>query len=270
MAGRTAFSGYGAIVVPVLAFGRQAVLKVAFPHEEAAVEGHALRLWKGRGAVEMLADDIGDCAMLLERLDPLHSLGNEPFDTATAVWGAIVRELSIVPDARPEWASLPSIADRLERWSDDLPATWEELGRPFGRRLLEAGLEVCQTRGAVGRRGGTDVLVHTDLHYENILARPRADGGFLAIDPQPAVGEAEFAVAPMLWNRLEGLEPSNPEAALRIRLDALCAAAGLDAGAATAYAIAREVDNALWYAAKPHHERELARSVWVAGALAAR
>ena len=34
----------------------------------------------------------------------------------------------------------------------ELPESWEQLGRPFPRWLLEAALEVCQTRGAVGRR----------------------------------------------------------------------------------------------------------------------
>ncbi len=76
------------------------------------------------------------------------------------------------------------------------------LTAPFPRWLLEAALEVCQTRGAVGRRSGTDVLVHTDLHFMNILATTTAErlslrGDYLAIDPpQPQIGEAEFAVAP--------------------------------------------------------------------------
>ena len=68
------------------------------------------------------------------------------------------------------------MAARAEQWSDELPESWERLGRPFPRWLLEAALEVCQTRGAVGRRSGNDVLVHTDLHYLNILARLRRDG----------------------------------------------------------------------------------------------
>jgi streptomycin 6-kinase len=179
------------------------------------------------------------------------------------------------------------VAARAEQWSDELPETWEHLGRPFPRWLLEAALEVCQTRGAVGRRSGKDVLVHADLHYLNILAcrgvsnagapEPgrREDGpagpeSYAAIDPQPMIGEAEFAVAPVLWNRLRELPVKDPGPALLDRCRDFSAAAGLDPEAARQWSLAREVENALWYASRPHHEGDLARSLWVASTLAGR
>ena len=145
---------------------------MAFPHEEATREHHALALWGGHGAVRLLAADAGSCALLLERLDACRSLLDVPLDTAVTVWGGVVRQLSVVPDDRPEWLEIDHVAARAEQWSDEFPEAWEQLGRPFPRWLLEAALEVCQTRGAVGRRSGKDVLVHADLHYLNILARP--------------------------------------------------------------------------------------------------
>lgn len=275
--GELPWNGHGAVVLPVRrADGSPAVLKVAFPHGEALVERHALALWGGSGAVTLLADDPASCAMLLERLDA-GSLLVVPLDAAAEVWGAVVRELGITPDGRPQWREFVHVAARAEQWSDELPADWEQLGRPFPRWLLEAALEVCQTRGSVGRRSGRDVLVHTDLHFQNILARPlalpptvTATGGWAAIDPQPMVGEAEFAVAPVLWNRLSDLPADQPEAALRRRCDQFSAAAGLDGEAARQWGIVREVANALWYAGKPHHQGDLARSLWVASTLAGR
>ncbi len=172
------------------------------------------------------------------------------------------------------------MAARAEQWSDDLPADWEQLGRPFPRWLLEAALEVCQTRGAVGRRAGTDVLVHTDFHYLNILARPGAPvrcrrpagagrrAGFAAIDPQPMIGEAEFAVAPLLWNRIRDLPRTDPGQGLLDSCRDFSAAAGLDAEVARQWSLAREVENALSYASRPHHGGDLARSLWVASTLA--
>ncbi len=220
--GALPWSGHGAIVIPVrrryadpTSDGRNptaAVLKVAFPHQEAVRERHALALWDGHGAVGLLAADAGSCALLLERLDAGRSLLDIPLEAAAAVWGALVTRLSLAPDNRPQWRAFDHIAARAEQWSDELPQTWEELGRPFPRWLLEAALEVCQTRGAVGRRSGIDVLVHTDMHFGNVLARRGtedrhgldADGleRYAVIDPQPMIGEAEFAVAPLLWNRL--------------------------------------------------------------------
>jgi streptomycin 6-kinase len=197
-------------------------------------------------------------------------------------------QLSLVPDDEPRWREFDHIAGRAEQWSDDLPADWEQQGRPFPRWLLEAALEVCQVRGAVGRRSGRDVLVHTDFHFLNILARPEAAavqgvavqgpgvaggvaaGGrtFVTIDPQPMIGEPEFAVAPLLWNRLGDLPRDRPGAGLRQRCQDFSAAAGLDAEAARQWAVVREVENALQYAATPGHQGDLARSLWVASTLA--
>jgi streptomycin 6-kinase len=271
--GAMPWNGHGGVVVPVRRNdGTPAALKVAFPHDEARVERHALELWSGHGAVRLLESDAGTCSMLLERLDADCSLQDVPMDDAVAVWGGLVRRLSLVPDQRPQWRELDHIAARAEQWSDDLPADWEQQGRPFPRWLLEAALEVCQVRGAVGRRSGRDVLVHTDLHFLNILARPACqDGiGFAAIDPQPMIGEAEFAVAPLLWNRIQDLPPSDPQAGLRERCDDFSEAAGLDGEVARQWGIAREVENALSYAGRPHHQGDLARSLWVASTLAGR
>jgi streptomycin 6-kinase len=283
--------GHGAIVVPVRRLDadggppESAVLKVAYPHEEAIVERHALTLWAGDGAVRLLAADADAGALLLERLDAARSLQDVPVDAAVPVWGELVRRLSLVPDARPQWREFGHVAARAEQWSDELPESWEQLGRPFPRWLLEAALEVCQTRGAVGRRSGKDVLVHTDLHFLNVLARPARSGArgalgvaggaadatsYAAIDPQPMIGEAEFAVAPLLWNRIPELSRADPERGLLERCRDFSAAAGLDAEAARQWSLAREVDNALWYASQPRHEGDLARSLWVASTLAGR
>ncbi|MDQ0028994.1 aminoglycoside phosphotransferase family protein [Arthrobacter bambusae] len=279
--GAEPWNGHGGIVIPVRYNGTPSVLKIAFPHEEALVERHALALWGGSGAVRLLEADAASCAMLLERLDALSWLQAAPMDEARDVWGSLMKELGIEPDDRPEWKGFEHIAARAERWSDELPAEWEHLGQPFPRWLLEAALEVCQTRGAVGRRAGKDVLVHCDLHFMNIL--PRLNGGstldgtgatgnrgYVAIDPQPMIGEAEFAVAPILWNRIRDLSRTAPEVALLERCADFSSAAGLDGEAAREWSLVREVDNALWYAGKPRHEGDLARSLWVASTLAGR
>ncbi|WP_411376023.1 aminoglycoside phosphotransferase family protein [Arthrobacter sp. MPF02] len=271
------WNGHGGMVIPVLcAGGSPAALKIAFPHDEAKLERHALALWQGQGAAALLEHDAGSCAMLLERLDAGRSLAGLPVDDTVEVWGALVRQLGLVPDGRPQWQEFDHIAARAEQWSDDLPADWEQLGRPFPRWLLEAALEVCQTRGAVGRRSSRDVLVHTDLHFLNVLARPVRTGaraaaaGYAAIDPQPMVGEAEFGVAPLLWNRIGDLPAGAPGMGLRQRCADFSTAAGLDGDVARQWTIAREVANALWYAGKPGHRGDLARSLWVASTLAGR
>ena len=84
------------------------------------------------------------------------------------------------------------------------------------------------------------------------------------------IGEAEFAVAPVLWNRIRELPQQDPGRALLARCGDFSAAAGLDAEAARQWSLAREVENALWYASQRHHDGDLARSLWVASTLAGR
>ncbi|MDQ4045897.1 MAG: aminoglycoside resistance protein, partial [Actinomycetota bacterium] len=119
------------------------------------------------------------------------------------------------------------------------------------------------------------VLVNTDFHFLNILARLDASedhrhAGYAAIDPQPMIGEAEFGVAPVLWNRITELPAADPEAGLLARCRDFSTAAGLDEEIARQWSLVREVDNALHYASRPGHEGDLARSLWVASTVAGR
>ena len=268
--GAPPWNGHTGLVVPVRGGdGTSAALKISFPFDEALLEPIALSLWNGHGMVQILEQDAATCSMVLARLDAGSSLISVPMDEAVDVWGGLVRQLSIEPDGRPGWTEIPHIAATAERYCDELPARWNDLNRPFPRWLLEAALEVCQTRGAVSRREAHDVLVHTDLHYQNILASP--DGsGYLGIDPQAQLGEAEFAVAPCLWNRLQDLPRRNAEAGLRRRASVLAAAAGLDGAAAAAWAVVREVENALCYLEKRGQDGDAQRSLWVACTMAGR
>lgn len=262
------WNGHTAIVLPVrTASGDAAALKIAFPYEEAVLEPIALKLWAGHGIVQILEHDVASTSMVIDRLDANKSLLTAPIEEAIEVWGSVMRQLSVAPDNRPAWAEIPHIAATAERYCDELPARWEDLNRPFPRWLLEAALEVCQTRGVVSRRTSADVLVHTDLHYLNILDS-LDNSGYLAIDPQPQIGDAEFAVAPCLWNRIQDLPQHGAEAALRRRSSMLCSAAGLDESIATEWAVVREVENALRYLETGNQEGDAQRSLWVASTMA--
>ena len=83
------------------------------------------------------------------------------------------------------------------------------------------------------------------------------------------IGEPEFALAPLLWNRLRDLPADQPGKGLLRRCRSFSAAAGLDPEVSRQWAIAREVDNALWSAAHGQ-PGDLARSLWVASTLAGR
>lgn len=82
---------------------------------------------------------------------------------------------------------------------------------------------------------GEQVLVHQDLHAENVLAAEREP--WLVIDPKPLAGEREFAVAPIV----RSFELGHSKRAVLYRLDKLTADLGLDRDRARGWAIAQTV-----------------------------
>jgi streptomycin 6-kinase len=122
----------------------------------------------------------------------------------------------------------------------------------------------------VGRRSDHDVLVHSDLHYANLLpSSPGQVRDFTAIDPKPVLGDAEYALAPMLWNRLDELDAGDPAGHLRAHGTALSAAAGLDTELAHGWTVVREVRNALSYLGHGL-TGDAQRSLWVASSVLGR
>ncbi|KNC18995.1 hypothetical protein AC792_08815 [Arthrobacter sp. RIT-PI-e] len=271
--GRAPWAGHCAVVLPVRRRhhgGQPAVLKLTVPHDEALTEPDALELWDGHGAVRLLAASRGDFALLLERLDGDRSLLDVPLDRTPAPWAEVFRELCIPAGTTAAWAGMPQLAAEAEQWTDTLPERWQHLGEPFPRWLLEAALDVCSGRGMVGRRWDRDVLVHSDLHYANLLpVSPGALGGFVAIDPKPVVGDAEYGLAPLLWNRLDELDAADPAGHLVAHAAALAAAAGLDQELAIGWTVVREVRNALSYL-RDGARGDAERSLWVASSVLGR
>jgi streptomycin 6-kinase len=82
---------------------------------------------------------------------------------------------------------------------------------------------------------GELVLVHQDLHGENVLAAEREP--WLVIDPKPLSAEREFAVAPIV--RSSELGHSRREALYR--LDRLTSELGLDRERARDWTIAQTI-----------------------------
>ena len=222
--------GNTALVLPVRTpDGRPAVLKVVWPHPEAEHEALALQHWGGRGAVRLLRADPHRWALLLERLSAQDL--SEVWDVeACGIVGDLYRRLHV--PAPPQLRTLSSRA-----------ATWaEELGRvdrtaPVPHRMVQHARSLARDLAA---DAGTDgVLVHTDLHFHNVLA----DGeGWLAIDPKPLSGDPHFEPAPMLWNRWSELE-GRVRDGVRDRFLALVDAAGLDEDRARDWVIVRMLVN---------------------------
>jgi streptomycin 6-kinase len=218
--------GHCSLALPVTGpGGMDAVLKLQFPDRESEHEAAALAAWAGDGAVRLLGHAVDLHALLLERCLPGTHLSERPADEALAVLAELVGRLSVPADG-----PFPSLADEAARWSQELPLTWARAGRPFERELVDHVLEVLDRLPATQ---GRPVLVHQDLHADNVLRAERER--WLVIDPKPVVGERELAAAPIV----RSAELGHDRASVIRRLDHLSEALGLDRNRARDWAFAQ-------------------------------
>ena len=81
-------------------------------------------------------------------------------------------------------------------WLGNLPCVVAGLAREWNLEV-DAPFEGSNVSYvAPAMRGSEQVLVHQDLHGENVLAAQREP--WLVIDPKPLAGEREFSLAPII------------------------------------------------------------------------
>ncbi len=258
-----AMFGACALAVPVrlLGAGRdaagvsgEAVLKVGWPHPEAATESLALQSWNGHGAVRLLRADPARFALLLERLHE-RDLTRVDIDEACEVLGGLLATLR-----RPAHPRVPRLDDWAGRQATELRAAPPVIPRRYLDQAAALASEL------VVRRPAEERLLHTDLHYTNVLAAYRSP--WLAIDPKPMAGDVAFEVAPALWNRAGELGTgSQVRWSLRRRLEIICERSGIDEGRARAWTIVREADNAVDLAADPQARDRISLAVMIIKAM---
>jgi streptomycin 6-kinase len=227
--------GHTALVVPVLAADARAVLKLGWPDDEGQHEILGLQHWHGNGAVQLIRADPRRNAMLLERLDAIDLTGVDVLEACEIVAGLYGR--IHVPAPPP----LLTLSSYIRRWTDDL----ERLPRsaPLPRRIVEQAVHLG--RELVADPATDGVMIHGDLHYENVLAGDREP--WLAIDPKPMSGDPHYEIAPLLWNRFEEVVATGDvREAVRRRFHTVVDVAELDEDRARGWVIVREAHNAMW------------------------
>ena len=227
--------------------GSPAVLKIQFPDRESEYEADALARWDGEGAVRLLEQDRELHALLLEQCDPGTPLSREEPERALDVLIGLLPRLW-VPAAAPFFRLL---AEEAAWWADGLVARWERAGRPFERRLVDAALDMLVV---LPDSQGEQVLLHQDLHGDNVLRAAREP--WLAIDPKPLAGERELGAAPII----RSFELGHGRQAVLRRLDRLTAELGLDRARARGWTIAQTV---AWSCDSDHASEHLDTVRWL-------
>ena len=231
------------LVAPaVTADGVDAVLKMQKPHRESDHEAAALELWDGEGAVRLLAHDPEQHALLIERCVPGTPLASAGQAAALDVFVELLPRLW-----KPAGPPFRPLVDEAAWWAEYLPRQdWS-----VAPELLDAALEAL--RDLPGTQG-EQVLLHQDLHGENVLAARREP--WLAIDPKPLAGEREFGVAPVV----RSFELGHSKRDVLYRFDRLTAELGLDRERARGWTIAQTV---AWTFDSKFHETHVETARWL-------
>jgi streptomycin 6-kinase len=221
--------------------GTRAVLKIGIPHREAEYEPDALELWDGDGAVRLLGRDDARHAILIERCEPGTYLSSLELDGALDVLIGLLPRL---------WKSagepFHTLREEAEWWLAYLPSEATVDGY-LRDAAIDALRELAPTQGE-------QVLLHQDLHGENVLAAEREP--WLAIDPKPLLGEREFAVAPIV----RSFELGHSKRDALHRLDRLTSELGLDRERARGWTIGQTV---AWSGGSDHVETHVETVRWL-------
>jgi streptomycin 6-kinase len=237
------------IVFPVIrSDGSTAVLKIQWPHPESVHEHEALRLWNGDTAVRLYAYDGEEHALLLERCERGVHLSTAGEEQALEVFTQMLPRLWV--PAGPPFTNLP---EECSAWQKRLPADWKLTNRPFECVLLDAALAAMD---ALSSTQGEQVLLHQDLHGDNVLSARREP--WLAIDPKPLVGERELSLAPIICSYGFG----HSRADVVHRLDVLSAALRLDRERCRLWALVQTLAWAFEGAMVYDKHLETARWLW--------
>lgn len=181
--------------------------------------------------VSLLRYELDQGAILMEWLDHSTSLDDVEIHQAVAAAAALLRKLSVIA---PPTVQIISLRDHVQGWPDRWLREWARLGRPLHRSLIDAASEICQDLAPRAAR----MLVNHDLHYRNILDSGRI--GWLAVDPKGVIGDPEFSLGPLMWNRFGG------ETDIQWRFDRYVDQAGLDVHRAKGWLLVSVIDFFLW------------------------
>lgn len=186
--------GRSSLVVLVRrADGTPAVLKLAPPRFRPEAERAALAHWDGLGAVQLVGGVVSEGVLLLERLHPDVSVRSLPEAKALLEAAGTLRRLWVEP---PAGHSFETVAERTGRQAAVMRA---RAGADVAG-LVDAALAAREELVAAPPEHR---LLHGTFRQSKVLAGERTP--WLAVGPDPVVGECAFDLARLVRDRVEDL-----------------------------------------------------------------
>ncbi|MDT0402295.1 aminoglycoside phosphotransferase family protein [Streptomyces edwardsiae] len=189
--------GRSSLVVLVrTADGTPAVLKLAPRRARPEAERAALAHWGGRGAVQLLEPaSAAEGVLLLERLHPDVSVRSLPEAKALLEAAGTLRRLWVDP---PQEHGFETVTERTERQARAMRAS--AAADPEVAPLVEAALTAREELLAAPPEHR---LLHGTFRQSKVLGGERTP--WLAVGPDPVVGEHAFDLARLVRDRVEDL-----------------------------------------------------------------
>ncbi|MGW1917200.1 aminoglycoside phosphotransferase family protein [Streptomyces sp. NPDC002076] len=188
--------GRSSLVVLVRrADGTPAVLKLAPPRARPESERAALAHWGGLSAVQLLEAGAEDGVLLLERLHPDVSVRSLPEAKALLEAAGTLRRLWVEP---PAGHAFETVAERTGRQAAAMRAG--AAADPEVAPLVDAALAAREELLAAPPEHR---LLHGTFRQSKVLAGERWP--WLAVGPDPVVGECAFDLARLVRDRVEDL-----------------------------------------------------------------
>jgi streptomycin 6-kinase len=225
--------GRSSLVVLVrLPDGTPAVLKLAPRRARPESERAALAHWDGLGAVRLLEPAGAEGVLLLERLHPDVSVRSLPEAKSMLEAAGALRRLWVEPPAGPVFET---VAERTGRQAGAMRAGADKEAAP----LVDAALAVREELLASAPEAR---LLHGTFRQSKVLAGER--GPWLAVGPDPVVGECAFDLARLVRDRVEDLIASPSGAATtRRRVKRLAESLDLDQERLRGWTLFRAVES---------------------------
>ncbi|MEV6247135.1 aminoglycoside phosphotransferase family protein [Streptomyces sp. NPDC051742] len=200
--------------------GSPAALKIAPPFSRPEREREALAHWNGWGAA-LLLDEVGGTgadALVLERLHHEVSLRSLPEAKALLEAAGTVRKLWVEPPAEHGFETV------TERTARQAEAMRPHLSDAATGELTAAALAA---REELVAGEAETLLLHGNFRQGKVLAGDRAP--WLAVGPEPLVGERAYDLARLVRDRVEDLvAASSGASAARRRVNKLADSLDLD------------------------------------------
>ncbi|MFJ3905930.1 aminoglycoside phosphotransferase family protein [Streptomyces sp. NPDC090025] len=170
-----------------------AAVKIAPDFARPDLERAALAHWDGWGAARLLGGT-PEGGLVLERLHPEVSLRSLPEAKALLEAAGTVRRLWVAP---PEGHGFESVAERTERQAGPMEAyrAHQDAGALVGAAL--------DARAELTAHSPETLLLHGQFRQGKVLGADRVP--WLAVGPEPLVGERAFDLARLVRDRVEDL-----------------------------------------------------------------